>query len=181
MNKLKINNTIIEILVGDLINQKCDSIILPTNSRLLPSGTLRVNVLRNAGAKVQIECNSIINKITSIQVGNAVITSGGNLKSKHIIHAVGPRLGEKPVAKKLMYVTWNCLKLADKKGLKSITFPPISREMLGFTAHFCADVMLQTIKKYVSENNKNLENISICLETLPDYKEFEKVLDNLTD
>ena len=56
---------------------------------------------------------------------------------------------------------------------------PISKNMLGFTAKLCAEVMLPTIKKYVLEKNKNLKNVSICLEILPDYKEFEKILDAL--
>jgi O-acetyl-ADP-ribose deacetylase (regulator of RNase III) len=69
------------------------------------------------------------------------------------------------------------LRLADETGLASILFPPIAKEMLGFNAKICADVMLPAIRKFLLDQNKNLKNISICLEDLPDYKDFEKVLD----
>jgi len=180
MNSITFKDTEIEILIEDLVNLNHDAIIIPTNSRLLPSGDLRCNLLKKAGATVQIECNKLINKITMLPVGNSVITSGGNLNSKYIIHAVGPKFGQGHEAEKLILATWNCLKLADKKGLKSIAFPPISRDMFGFNAKFCAKVMLPTIKKYVLEKNNHLKKISICLENLPDYKEFENSLNDLT-
>ncbi|MFX0076815.1 MAG: macro domain-containing protein, partial [Candidatus Hermodarchaeota archaeon] len=81
--------------------------------------------------------------------------------------------------KKLMLATWNSLILADKEGLNSIVFPPMSIEVLGFNAKICAEIMIPTIQKYILEKNTNLKNVSICLETLPDYKEFEGVLNGL--
>jgi O-acetyl-ADP-ribose deacetylase (regulator of RNase III) len=178
MNQLTINNSIIQIFVGDLTNTEYDGIVIPTNSRLLPSGELRCKVLRKAGSTVQVECNRIINKILKVAVGNAVITSGGNL-TKYIIHTHGPKLGQGNEGKKLILSTWNSLKVADETELTSIVMPPISKNMLGFTAKLCAEVMLPTIKKYMLEKNQNLKNVSICLETLPDYKEFENVLDTI--
>ncbi len=178
MNQLTINNSVLKIFVGDLTNTEYDGLVIPTNSRLLPSGELRCNVLRKAGATVQVECNRIINKIIKVAVGSAVITSGGNL-TNYLIHTNGPKLGQGNVGKKLMLATWNSLKFADETGLTSLVLPPISKNMLGFTAKLCAEVMLPTIKKYVLEKNQNLKNVSICLETLPDYKEFEKILDAL--
>jgi len=182
MNQFTINNAVVEILIDDLINSTHEAVVIPTNSKLLPSGTLRCKALKQAGAKIQVECNKIINKIAIIPVGNAVLTSGGNLSSKFIIHVVSPKLsvlGQKLEGKKLMLATWNSLKLADQKGIKSIAFPPISAEMLGFNAKICANAMLPTIQKYLLEKNKNLKKISIYLESLPDYKDFENVVDTL--
>jgi len=181
MNKITFNNTELEILINDIIESDLDAIVIPANSRLLPSGTLRCSVLRKAGAEVQLECNRIINKIGLVNVGTAVMTSGGKLKTKYLIHVVGPRMGIGKEGKKLMMATWNALKLADETRLVSILFPPISKEMLGFNAKICADVMLPTIRKYVKEQNKNLRNITICVEDLPDYKEFENALDKLAN
>ncbi len=180
MDKLTVKNTVIQIQVGDLIKLESDALVIPTNSRMLPTGEMRCKVLKQAGAKVQVECNSIINQISSLQVGGAVMTAAGNLKAKNIIHCVGPKMGQGHEGKKLMLATWNCLSLADEANLKSITFTPISIEMLGFNAKICADVMLPTIKKYLLEQNKNLSKVLVCLETLPDYKDFEKVLGHLS-
>jgi O-acetyl-ADP-ribose deacetylase (regulator of RNase III) len=171
MNQITINDTVIEIFVGNLINAQYDAIVIPTNSRLLPSGSLRCEVLREAGSKVQVECNRLIQKKLSIQMGKSVITSGGDLESKHIIHTNAGHNG-----KKLMLATWNSLKLADNNELESIIFPPISKELTGFNAKICANIMIPTIKKYISEKNKNIRNVSICLGSLPDYKEFENKL-----
>ncbi|NVM18797.1 MAG: macro domain-containing protein [Candidatus Lokiarchaeota archaeon] len=151
-----------------------DAIAIPTNSRLLPSGTLRCRVLKGAGHKIQVECNQIISKKSNIPIGSAVITSGGSLNANFIIHA---RAGHDQ--KKLMLATWNSLILADKEGVTSIAFPPMSIEVIGFNAKVCAGIMIPTIQKYILEKNRNLKNVSICLETLPDYKEFESVLSNL--
>ncbi len=178
VNHIIINNTVLEIFVNDdYINTEYSAMVVPTNSRLLPSGELRCYVLREAGAKVQVECNKIINKLTTLPIGHAVMTSGGNLKAKYIIHTVPPKIGQGHEGKKLALSTLSSLKLADEAGLESILFPPIAKEMRGFNAKICADVMLPTIKKYLLEQNKNLKNISICLANLPDYKDFEKVLD----
>lgn len=157
MNQIMLNNSILEIFVGDLTNiEQYDAIVIPTNSRLLPSGDLRCKVLRKAGTQVQVECNKIINKIVQISVGTSVLTSGGNL-IKNIIHTNGPRPGQGNERKKLMLATWNSLKLADEIGLNSIVIPPISIEMRGFTAKICTETMLPTIKKYISEKNENLK------------------------
>lgn len=178
MNKLSINNSILEILVGDITNAEYEAIVIPTNSRLLPSGKLRCRVLQKAGSQVQVECNRLINKIINIPIGNAVITSGGNI-TKYLIHIHGPRLGQGNEAKKLMLATWNSIKLADETNILSVILPPISKETLGFNAKTEAEIMLPTIKKYLIEKNENLLNVSICLDTLPDYKAFENVLDSL--
>ncbi len=174
MNEITINNTVIELFIGDLTQSEYDAIVIPTNSRLLPSGDLRCKVVREAGSTVQVECNVIAQKISNIPVGSAVITSGGNLKAKYIIHARAGHDG-----KKLMLAIWNSLKIADKHSIKSLVFPPLSKDVIGFTTKKSSQIMLPTIKKYVTEKTSSINNISICLETLPDYKEFETVLDKI--
>jgi O-acetyl-ADP-ribose deacetylase (regulator of RNase III) len=174
MNKITLNNTVIELFIGDLIQTEYDAIVIPSNSRLLPSGELRCKVIREAGPKVQVECNVIAQKISSIPVGSAVITSGGKLKSGYIIHTRAGHDG-----KKLVLATWNSLKTADKHNLHSLVYPPLSKDVIGFSAKKSAQLMLPTIKKYLIEKNSNIKNISICLETLPDYKAFEEILETL--
>lgn len=177
MNTTKFNNTVLEILINDIVESNVDAIVVPANSRLLPSGALRCSILRKAGSEVQLECNRIINKIGVVNVGTAVMTSGGKLKSKYCVHTVGPKLGQGKEGKKIMLCTWNSLTLADEAGLKSIAFNPISLENLGFNAKITAEVMIPTIKKYILEKNKNLKHIAIILTELPEYKDFEKILD----
>ncbi|MCK4380246.1 MAG: macro domain-containing protein [Candidatus Lokiarchaeota archaeon] len=179
MDQITINNSIVEIFVGDLTNiEQYDAIVIPTNSRLLPSGDLRCKVLKKAGTKVQVECNKIINKIIQISVGKSIVTSGGNYIN-YIIHTNGPRPGQGNEGKKLMLSTWNSLILADDMALTSVVFPPLSIEMRGITSKLCAEAMLPTFKKYLVEKNQNLRNVSICLEKEADFKVFEKILNTL--
>ena len=172
VNQIKINNISLEIYVDELYKASCDAIVIPSNSRLLPSGSLRCKILKNAGVQVQIECNRIINKVSTIPICGAIITSGGNLLSKNIIHANNSSRDKKS----LMKTTWNALKLADKKGLKEIVFSPLSKDIQGFTGKTAAGIMIPTIKKYITEQNKKIKKVRICLDTLPDYKAFEKEL-----
>ncbi|TFG04047.1 MAG: O-acetyl-ADP-ribose deacetylase, partial [Promethearchaeota archaeon] len=109
MNKVNVNATTIELVVNEITKIQCDAIVIPSNSRMLPSGELRCQILRDAGAKVQQECNRMINKLGMVGTGTAVMTSGGNLKSKHIIHTVGPKFGQGKEGKKIMLCTWNSL------------------------------------------------------------------------
>ena len=95
MNQLTIKNTIVELFIGDLIKAEYDAIAIPTNSRLLPSGELRCKILREAGSNVQVECNKIIQTISNVSSGNAIMTSGGNLESKYIIHVRAGYEGKK--------------------------------------------------------------------------------------
>jgi len=174
MNEITIKHTVIELFIGDLGQTEHDAIVIPSNSRLLPSGELRCKIIRKAGPKVQVECNVIAQKMCNIPVGSAVITSGGNLKSRYIIHARAGHDG-----KKLVLATWNSLNTADKHNIKSLVFPPLSKDVIGFSAKMSSQLMLPTIKKYLTEKSSKIKKISICLETLPDYKEFENELDTL--
>ena len=174
-----INNTVVRLYIGNLVDAELDVIIIPTNTRLLPSGKIRCQVLRGAGAKVQLECNWLINQIGHVPDTQAVMTSGGDLKVKKIIHVVGPKIAQKLETKKLMHATWNSLKLADEKSFKSVGIPSISKGTYGFTPQVCAEIMLPTIKKFLLEQNKNLEKIDLVLEDEEDYQFFSKKLDAL--
>ena len=174
MNEITIKNTVIELFIGDITQTEYEGIVIPTNSRLLPSGELRCKVIREAGSKVQVECNVIAQKFSNIPVGNAVITSGGNLKSHYIIHVRAGHDG-----KKLILATWNSLKVADNHNVKSLVFPPLLKDVIGFSVEKSSQLMLPTIKKYILEKDTKLEVISICIDTLPQYKTFENVLDTL--
>jgi len=171
-----INNAIINLYIGNIIDAELDVIIIPTNTRLLPSGKVRCDVLRGAGAKVQLECNWLINQIGHVPDTQAVMTSGGNLKVQKIIHVVGPKIAQKLETKKLMHATWNSLKLTDEKGFKSAGIPSLSKGTYGFTPNICADIMLPTIKKFLLEQNKNLKKIDIILEDEEDLKVFSEKL-----
>ncbi len=95
-------------------------------------------------------------------MGGAVITTGGKLKAKHVIHAVGPRMGEGDEDGKLRDATLNSLKIADQHHLESISFPAISTGIFGYPLDRCARIMLSTAIEYL-EGETGLRRVVFCL------------------
>lgn len=94
---ININNTILELKLGDITEMDTDAIVNAANTSLQLGGGLAGTIRRKGGPKIQEECN----KIGGTSVGDAVLTTGGNLKAKYVIHAVGPIYGEEHDDEKL--------------------------------------------------------------------------------
>lgn len=156
--KTKINNTIIELVQGDITDQTTDAIVNAANAALQLGGGVAGAIRRRGGPEIQQECN----RIGGTHVGGAVITTGGNLAAKHVIHAVGPIRGDDHEDEKLKDATLNSLKLADKNRLKSLAFPAISTGIFGFPKDRCATIMLSTSIAYL-EGPTGLERVVFCL------------------
>lgn len=153
---------------GDLTEQDTDAIVNAANARLILGGGVAGAIRNKGGPKIQEECN----KIGRTFVGGAVITTGGNLKARHVIHAVGPRMGEGNEDEKLKNATLNSLKVADENNLKSIAFPAISTGIFGFPIDRCANIMLSTTIEYLSGGTR-LQKVVFCLwgkETLSTFE-----------
>jgi O-acetyl-ADP-ribose deacetylase (regulator of RNase III) len=169
--KVNINNRILELLDGDLTEMDTDAIVNAANAQLILGGGVAGAIKRKGGSEIQAECN----RIGGTFVGGAVITTGGNLKAKHVIHAVGPRMGEGNEDQKLKNATLNSLKVADENHLKSISFPAISTGIFGFPIGRCAEIMLQTTIEYL-KGQTGLEKVVFCLFGRGSYEVFENQL-----
>ena len=112
-------------------------------------------------------------------MGGAVITTGGKLAAKYVIHAVGPRHREEHEDAKLKDATLNSLLLADQNRLKSIAFPAISTGIFGFPKDRCATIMLSTTIAYL-EGPTGLERVVFCLYDNKTLEIFEHALQSLT-
>ncbi|MDH5763671.1 MAG: macro domain-containing protein [Nitrospinota bacterium] len=144
--KLKVNNSEIELVQGDITESDTDAIVNAANSQLILGAGVAGAIRTRGGPSIQEECNAI----GHCPVGGAVITGGGNLKARHVIHAVGPRQGEGDEEAKLKNATLNSLKVAEENQLESITFPAISTGIYGFPLDACARIMLTTTREYLS-------------------------------
>jgi len=172
--KIKINKTILELTEGDITNLDTDAIVNAANTALQLGGGVAGAVRRKGGPKIQEECN----KIGGTHVGGTVITTGGNLKAKYVIHAVGPRHGEEHEDEKLKDATLNSLILADKNNLKSIAFPAVSTGIFGFPKDRCATIMLSTTVAYL-EGPTKLEKVVYCLYDKNTFEIFKRTLQSL--
>ena len=173
--KAKINNTILELTQGDITDQTIDAIVNAANAALQMGGGVAGAIRRKGGPAIQEECN----RIGGTHVGGAVITTGGNLAAKYVIHAVGPKHGEEHEDTKLKDATLNSLILADQKNLKSIAFPAISTGIFGFPKDRCAIIMLSTTIAYL-EGPTKLEKVVYCLYDMKTLEIFDDTLQSLT-
>jgi len=135
---MKVGDSMLELKQGDITDADCDAIVNAANADLVMGGGVAGAIRRKGGEVIQDECS----RIGRIRVGEAVMTSGGRLRARHVIHAVGPRWGEGDEDRKLASATLSSLKLADRHGLKSLAFPAISSGIFGFPVDRCARIML---------------------------------------
>ncbi len=171
MKELKIKNSLIKLVQGDITELDTDVIVNAANAQLILGGGVAGAIRRKGGSSIQEECN----KIGGTFVGGAVITTGGDLRARHVIHAVGPRMGEGNEDEKLKNATLNSLKLMDEHSLKVIAFPAISTGIFGYPIDKCATIMISTAKDYLAGETQ-IEEVIFCLYSTTDFQVFEKEL-----
>jgi len=171
MNSIIVKNSLIKIVQADITDLETDVIVNAANAQLILGGGVAGAIRRKGGSTIQEECN----KIGGTFVGGAVITTGGNLKAKHVIHAVGPRMGEGDEDSKLTNAVLNSLKLMDEHGLKIIAFPAISTGIFGYPIDRCAKIMIFSAKKYLAGKTQ-ITKVVFCLYSNSDYEVFNREL-----
>jgi O-acetyl-ADP-ribose deacetylase (regulator of RNase III) len=169
--KVTINDKVLQLIEGDITEKDTEAIINAANAKLVLGGGVAGAIRRKGGPSIQKQCN----EIGGTFVGGAVITGAGNLQAKYVIHAVGPRMGEGDEDEKLKSATLNSLKLADEKGIRSLTFPAISAGIFGFPIQRCAEIMLKIVTEYLKGKTK-IEKVCFCLFDKNSYDVFERQL-----
>jgi len=155
------------LLDGDITEMETDAIVNAANAQLVLGGGVAGAIRRKGGPRIQAECK----EIGGTFVGGAVITTAGELKAGHVIHAVGPRMGEGNEDEKLKNATLNSLKVADENSLRSISFPAISSGIFGFPIERCAKIMLETTINYL-KGSTGIERVVFCLFGRDSYEVF---------
>ena len=157
--EILINGRTLRLVEGDITDLDTDAIVNAANSDLELGGGVAGAIRRKGGPSIQQECD----RIGHCAVGDAVITSGGRLKARYVIHAVGP-YGNDPNAEALLAsATRRSLEVADENGLKSIAFPAISSGIFGYPIDRCAQVMLSTVRHYLQNADTGLRLVVFCL------------------
>ena len=169
--EMEIDNRRIELVEGDITEMDTDAIVNAANAQLVLGGGVAGAIRRKGGPAIQVECD----RIGGTFVGGAVITTGGQLKARHVIHAVGPQMGEGEEDEKLRNATRNALKVADENGLTSIALPAISTGIFGFPLDRCAEIMLRTAIEHL-QGRTGLERVVFCLYGQEAYETFAEQL-----
>jgi O-acetyl-ADP-ribose deacetylase (regulator of RNase III) len=170
-----INKVTIELVQGDITDIATDAIVNAANESLQMGGGVAGAIRRRGGPAIQRECDDI----GGTPVGTAVLTTGGNLKARYVIHAVGPRWGEGDEDQKLANAVNTALKLADNKRLRSLAIPAISTGIFGFPKERAANIILSTTLAFVHEATTTLRRIVFCLFDPASYNVFEETFNGL--
>lgn len=161
----------VSVLQGDITKMEVDAIVNAANSSLMGGGGVDGAVHRAGGPIILEECRVIVNRQGRCPAGQAVITSGGNMPARFVIHTVGPIWygGKNNEAELLADAYRNSLKLAVKNGVKTIAFPNISTGVYSFPKQKAAVIATQTVLEFLEEDSQIEQVYFVCF----DQENFE--------
>ncbi len=172
----KIGSKTIRLVSGDITERDVDAIVNAANSSLQHGGGVAAAIVRKGGWVIQEESD----KIGYCPVGGAVMTTAGRLKARHVIHTVGPRMGEGDEDNKLKKAVNSVLSLAAEKGLRSVSMPAISAGIFGFPKDRCAQILVSETAAFLRNRpDAPLDTIEFCIFDREAYEFFEKEMKRL--
>lgn len=169
-----VNQTIIELQLGDITEQDVDAIVNAANSSLLGGGGVDGAIHRAAGRELVEECRTL----HGCKTGDAKITKGYNLPARHVIHAVGPTYRHPEAPTLLASAYRRSLEVATENNIQTIAFPAISTGIFGYPLEEASEITLKTLRDYAQENS-NIKRMIMVLFTADAYNAFTKTFNNL--
>jgi len=174
--EIRIGNSVLALVQGDITREETEALVNAANTGLVGGGGVDGAIHRAGGPAIMAECR----RIGSCPTGKAVITTGGNLKARYVIHTVGPvyRGGSHGEAELLASAYRESLKLASARNLKSLSFPAISAGVYGYPLREAARIALTTIIDYLKPHN-DIELVRFVLSGQKTFDTFSAVLKEL--
>ena len=157
--------TTLRVIQADITTLEVDAIVNAANSRLAGGGGVDGAIHRAGGPSILAECKAWIAEHGSLPTGEAMVTSGGQLPSRFVIHTVGPIYGMHPAAeaRRLLSLSYiSCLDLAAGLGCESVAFPNISTGVYGYPKEEAAEVAVEAVSR-VTESLTSVESVTfVC-------------------
>ena len=160
---------------GDITEAEVDAIVNAANDDLLLGAGVAGAIRTKGGPRIQEECD----RIGPIRLGEAAVTTAGNLKAYYVIHAASMKLGGRTTVESLRNSTRNSLLRAEEKGFKTIAFPAIGTGVAGFSLQDCAEIMIGEVLEHL-KSRTSLEKIYFVLLDDPALKTFEETYKKLS-
>ncbi|MFC1965359.1 O-acetyl-ADP-ribose deacetylase [Chloroflexota bacterium] len=163
--EININHSKLSIVQGDITRQTTDAIVNAANSSLMGGGGVDGAIHRAGGPAILAECKKIVTRQGRLPAGQAVITTGGNLKARHVIHTVGPiwQGGSKGDPELLASAYRESLKVAAGNNLSSISFPSISTGAYGYPVAEAARLAIKTVASFLKEQSTSVKEVDFVL------------------
>jgi O-acetyl-ADP-ribose deacetylase (regulator of RNase III) len=175
-----IGKTLVKIIMGDITEQETEAIVNAANSGLMGGGGVDGAIHRAGGPQILAECKEILARQGPLPTGRAVITSGGRLKARYVIHTVGPVWsgGNRNEDELLRSAYRSSLALASERGIRSISFPSISTGIYSFPVDRAARLALREVRDFVKKQ-PGIEEVRFVLFSAQVLKEFETAWEDI--
>jgi len=172
----------LSLVQGDITQQDTDAIVNAANPSLMGGGGVDGAIHRAGGPAILEECKQIVARQGRLPTGKAVITTGGNLKARYVIHTVGPvwHGGKRNEAELLASAYRESLKLATERGLTSISFPSISTGAYGYPVAEAARVALNTVVSFLRTESTSLKEVVFVLFDAGTFEAYHAALKELS-
>ena len=156
----------IELLQGDITKIEADAIVNAANTSLMGGGGVDGAIHRAGGPEILEDCRKIVARQGGCKTGQAVITTGGRLPAKYVIHTVGPvyNSGKKKEDELLRAAYLNSLKLAAENDVHTIAFPNISTGIYRFPKDKAAEIAVSTVKEFLASDSVVEKVIFVCFD-----------------
>jgi O-acetyl-ADP-ribose deacetylase len=165
-------NKRITVYRGDITQLEVDAIVNAANTGLLGGGGVDGVIHRAGGPAIMEECRAI----GGCPTGEAVITTGGKLNARYVIHAVGPvwQGGDHKEEELLASAYRNSLKRAVENNIKSLAFPNISTGIYGFPKPRAAEIAIRTVNEFLDQHDF-VQQVIFCCFDLENYDLYRKL------
>jgi len=178
--QIKIGKTTLRLVTGDIADQDTDAVVTAAHWRLNKGMGTDGTIHSKGGPRIYEECQ----RIGGCPIGDAVITTGGDLKARHVIHAVGPvwKGGDEHEPKLLASAYRRSLEVGVQHNLRSISFPSISTGAFVYPIRLAAPIALATIIEFLERGQHSFEEVRMVLYPREDdkaYKVFVETLDRI--
>lgn len=172
--KKKVHKSLIRVVKDDISAMDVDAFVFYADNDLKLGSGYGGAIAVRGGPAIQEELNELGEQKTTA----VVVTGGGKLKAKHILHAVGPKFQEADTEQKLHKTVRNTLKRAEKLGIARLALPPMGAGFYGIPLDAAARITFAAIKDHLESKTK-LEEVIICVRDKREYKPFEAGLSAL--
>jgi O-acetyl-ADP-ribose deacetylase (regulator of RNase III) len=175
-----IDKSRIALIQGDITEQSTDAIVNAANSGLMGGGGVDGAIHRAGGPDILEECIQIVSRQGRLPTGQAVITTGGKLKARRVIHTVGPvwHGGNSGEPELLASSYRQSLSVAVVNSLKSVSFPSISTGVFGYPVTLAAAVALKTVSDFLHQE-ESIEEVVFVLFDDATYQAYAQALEEL--
>ena len=161
------NKNRLRLMKGDITALEVEAFVFYARPDLALGSGFGSAIARRGGPSVKKE----LDQIGGIQPTESVITSGGDLKARYIVHAAGPVFQEENLEGKLCATIRRALQCAEGRGIRQIAFPPMGAGFYGVPLALCSDLMIRTIREYFAAGG-TLEEVIICANDEREYGPF---------